>query len=129
MRSKLIVTLLGASSALALSSTAYAQAAADPAQVEEVVVTGSLTISNIKNSPTPLTLVTADELRNTTPTNIPDGLNKLPVFLGSNSGRTSGTTTNNNAGNVLNLRNFGAARTLVLLDGHRVAPSNFNGTV
>jgi len=130
---KLNAALLCAASVLALSAPAMAQTAGGAAEesrdLEEVVVTGSLTISNIANSPTPLTLVTADELKTTTPTNIPDGLNKLPVFLGSNSGRTSGTTTNNNAGNTLNLRNFGVARTLVLLDGHRVAPSNFNGTV
>jgi iron complex outermembrane receptor protein len=30
---------------------------------------------------------------------------------------------------VLNLRNFGTQRTLVLLDGHRVTPANANGTV
>ena len=30
---------------------------------------------------------------------------------------------------MLNLRNFGVSRTLVLLDGHRVAPSNQDGTV
>src|SRR5690606_31094845 len=35
----------------------------------------------------------------------------------------------NNGGNTLSLRNFGASRTLVLLDGHRVAPSNQDGTV
>ncbi len=33
------------------------------------------------------------------------------------------------APNVLALRNFGAQRTLVLFDGHRVAPANANGTV
>jgi iron complex outermembrane receptor protein len=95
---------------------------------KDIIVTGSL-ISNNTTAPTPLTVVSSEELKATTPSNIPDGLNKLPVFLGSNSGRTSGTTTNNNAGNTLNLRNFGTNRTLVLLDGHRVAPSNFNGTV
>jgi len=32
-------------------------------------------------------------------------------------------------GNVLNLRNFGDQRTLVLLDGHRVSPTNADGSV
>lgn len=145
--SKLSVVLLCASSMVALSSAAYAQNAISQSAVAssqettgdrgassssddgpDIVVTGSL-ISNNTNAPTPLTVVSSAELKATTPTNIPDGLNKLPVFLGSTSGRTSGTTTNNNAGNTLNLRNFGANRTLVLLDGKRVAPSNFNGTV
>ncbi|MDB5705260.1 MAG: Vitamin transporter BtuB, partial [Sphingomonas bacterium] len=77
---------------------------------KDIIVTGSL-ISNNTTAPTPLTVVSSEELKATTPSNIPDGLNKLPVFLGSNSGRTSGTTTNNNAGTTLNLRNFGTNRT------------------
>ena len=58
-----------------------------------------------------------------------DGLNKLPVFFGSNSGRVSTTAVANKAGNILNLLNFGENRTLVLFDGHRVAPSNFDFTI
>src|SRR3954467_893855 len=50
---------------------------------EAVVVTGSRVISDAANSPTPLTIVSAEQLRATTPTNIPDGLNKLPIFQGS----------------------------------------------
>jgi outer membrane receptor protein involved in Fe transport len=126
LNSGLTVALLCAASSVALSSPAFAQAAQG---VEAVTVTGSRVISDIANSPTPLTVVSADQIAATTPTNIPDGLNKLPVFFGSNSQRSSGGPANNAAGNILNLRNFGVSRTLVLLDGHRVAPSNFNGTV
>src|SRR5699024_3160327 len=35
----------------------------------------------------------------------------------------------NTSGNVLTLRNFGASRTLIPLDGHRVPASNQDGTV
>src|SRR6202000_3238037 len=63
------------------------------------------------------------------PSNIPDGLNKLPIFIGSTSPQQPRAAGSNGAGNVLNLRNFGAQRTLVLFDGHRVAPSNQDGTV
>jgi len=97
--------------------------------VEQIVVTGSRVISDITNSPTPLTVVTADQLQATTPSNLPDALNKLPIFQGSNNPRGSDNASSNNAGNVLNLRNFGSQRTLVLMDGHRVAPTNSNGTV
>jgi outer membrane receptor protein involved in Fe transport len=102
---------------------------ADAPQVEKVVVTGSRVISDIANSPTPITAVSTEQLRNTTPSNIPDALNKLPAFLGSQSARTSGNAGSNNAGNVLNLLNFGVQRTLVLFDGKRVVPSNANNTV
>jgi iron complex outermembrane receptor protein len=112
------------------------QAAADvggsapaPENVEQVTVTGSRVISSVAQSPTPLTVVTAEQLQSTTPTNIPDALNKLPVFLGSGSQRNVNNASTNAAGNTLNLRNFGAQRTLVLLDGHRVTPSNADGTV
>ncbi|MBW8709415.1 MAG: TonB-dependent receptor plug domain-containing protein, partial [Alphaproteobacteria bacterium] len=84
---------------------------------------------DITMSPTPLTVVTADQLQATTPTNIPDGLIKLPDFIGGSTPRSQGNGATNNGGNTLNLRNLGASRTLVLLDGQRVAPSNQNGTV
>lgn len=101
----------------------------DATQVEAVTVTGSRIISDIAQSPTPLTLVTADALQATTPTDIPDALGKLPVFMGDRSQINVQNGSSNAVGNVLNLRNFGASRTLVLLDGHRVAPSNADGTV
>jgi len=97
--------------------------------VEAVTVTGSRIISDITQSPTPLTVVTSDELLANTPTNIPDALGKLPVFFGNRSQRNVQNGSSNGSGNVLNLRNFGASRTLVLLDGHRVAPSNSDGSV
>ncbi|HEY4077827.1 MAG TPA: TonB-dependent receptor [Rhizomicrobium sp.] len=103
---------------------------AGPAQpVETVVVTGSRVISDITNSPTPLTVVSTEQLQATTPTNIPDALNKLPVFQGSSQPRTAGNGGSGSGMNVLALRSFGAQRTLVLFDGHRVAPANANGTV
>lgn len=126
MRLKLNLALLGAASVIALSTVAYAQTATG---VETVVVTGSRVISDAANSPTPLTIVSAAQLQETTPTNIPDGLNKLPVFMGSSSPRSISNSDHNGSGNVLNLRDFGPQRTLVLMDGHRVAPSNADGTV
>jgi iron complex outermembrane recepter protein len=131
--------IFGAISVFALATTVVAQtpAASPPApsapaaseSLEPIVVTGSRVISDAAKSPTPLTIVTAEQLEATTPNDIADGLNKLPQFFGSTSPRTVGNASYNGAGNTLNLRNFGAQRTLVLLDGDRVAPSNSNGTV
>ena len=109
----------------AIPTMAYAQAT----NVEAVTVTGSRVISDAANSPTPLTVVSTDDLKLTTPTNIPDGLNKLPVFQGSTGIGRPGDGTHNYSSNTLDLRNFGAQRTLVLMDGHRVTPSNDDGTV
>ncbi|HEY0266372.1 MAG TPA: TonB-dependent receptor [Rhizomicrobium sp.] len=128
-RQKFTIVLLCAASALALATAARAQTPDNGGNVEAVVVTGSRVISDIANSPTPLTVVSTEQLAATTPSNIPDALNKLPVFLGSQTGRNVNNASSNSVGNVLNLRNFGVQRTLVLFDGHRAAASNANGTV
>ena len=91
-------------------------------------MTGSL-ISNNENSPTPITAVETAEMAVTTPSDIADGLNKLPQIIGGRTPRTQGNGSTNNGGNVLSLRNFGASRTLVLLNGHRLPASNQDGTV
>src|SRR4051812_32156529 len=110
-----------------LPSAVYAQATGN--SVESVTVTGSRVISDAANSPTPLTIVSTDDLKATTPTSLPDGLNKLPVFQGSQIVGRPGDGSHNFSSSTLNLRNFGAQRTLVLLDGHRLTPSNDDGTV
>jgi outer membrane receptor protein involved in Fe transport len=121
---------LASASVVAISGAAFAQSA-DTADTsaETVVVTGSRVISDVANSPTPVTIVSTQQLLTTTPTNIADGLNKLPVFQGSNSERNSSSGGGNSSGNFLNLRNFGQNRTLVLLDGMRLPPSNQGGSV
>ena len=113
---------------VALPNVAQAQQSAANS-VENVVVTGSRVISDAASSPTPLTIISADDLKATTPTNIPDGLNKLPVFQGSTGVGRPGDGSHNYSSDTLDLRNFGSQRTLVLLDGHRVTPSNDDGTV
>jgi iron complex outermembrane receptor protein len=97
--------------------------------VESVVVTGSRVISDVANSPTPLTVVSTQQLLATTPTNLSDALNKLPIFQNSSSNRNLTNAGSNGAGEFLNLRNFGQQRTLVLLDGMRLPASNANGSV
>jgi iron complex outermembrane recepter protein len=118
-------------SALVVASQAHAQAPAE-AQVEEVVVTGSLVVRNGNSAPTPVTVVDTATLRQSAPANIPDGLNQLPQFSGSRSqtqAPQNGTATTPSSGNFLNLRNLGFNRSLILLDGMRVAPTSFEGTV
>ncbi len=124
-KSKIGGTLLCTASILALTSVARAQ----EANVESVVVTGSRVIQDATMSPTPLTVIPIDDLQVTTPTNIADGLNKMPEFIGSQTSRSVNNASADNAANVLNLRSFGGQRTLVLLDGQRIVASNTNGTV
>lgn len=126
--------LLVSVSTAVLLSGGYAMAqektASDESQVvEAVTVTGSRITAIATNAPTPVTAVSTEQLTQTTPSALPDGLNKLPVFQGSSIPTRSGDGAGNQAQNVLALRGFGAQRTLVLIDGHRQTPSNANGTV
>ena len=52
----------------------------EPPLSEAIIVTGSRVISDASNSPTPVTVISARQLRDTTPANLADGLNKLPIF-------------------------------------------------
>ena len=94
-----------------------------------ITVTGSRTITEVVKSPTPITSVDIAEITATTPSDTADALNKLPTILGGRTPRTQGNGSTNNGGNTLSLRNFGSERTLVLINGHRVAPANQNGSV
>jgi outer membrane receptor protein involved in Fe transport len=134
---KLVAAFCGGVSLFAMGAAAQAQEAAPaapaaaptaPATIDTVVVTGSRIVRNGYAAPTPLTVAPAAQLEATTPTDITDALVKLPVFNGSTV-QGAGSNGSGVAGNYLNLRSFGINRTLILMDGLRVAPTNFNGQV
>jgi len=131
--SKSTVSVLALLASL-FSAPVYAQQVAQAGgtqegSVESVVVTGSRVISDIANSPTPITAVSTEQLLATTPTNLSDALNKLPAFINNATQRNAGSAAGNTGGSFLNLRNFGQQRTLVLLDGMRLPAANQNGSV
>jgi outer membrane receptor protein involved in Fe transport len=102
--------------------------------LEEVLVTGSRVIRNGDESPTPMTVVSTEEVLTLQPGTLADALNVLPVFSGSRGSNSNPTSTGtisagNASANQLNLRNVGAIRTLVLMDGLRVPPTLINGVV
>jgi iron complex outermembrane receptor protein len=95
----------------------------------EIVVTGSRVISNGFSAPTPVTVVTGQQLLTSTPTTIGEALNKLPQFANSIRPSTSQFAPESGAATQLNLRSLGAQRGLILLDGRRVNPSTAGGIV
>lgn len=123
--------LMSAASVLAIASAAHAQEPAPAAAaVDEVVVTGSRIVRNGFQAPTPVTVVSTESLERTAPSSIPDGLNQLPQFSGTAGASNPGNAaTRPGAGNYLNLRGIGSIRNLVLLDGARIPPTSFDGTV
>jgi len=96
------------------------------AELSEVIVTGSRLVLDGAAAPSPTTVLSANELERRAPTNIPDALNQLPQFSGSNTNsRPTGFVPSTAvAGNYLNLRNLGTNRLLILFDGARVPPTS-----
>ena len=125
-----------ANAAAATTTTPSAATNTATSAAAEIVVTGSRVLKNGAASPTPLTTISTQALAIASPAGtISDALNQLPVFSGSrgqfsNPGsNATGVQGGNGAANVLNLRNLGFYRTLVLFDGHRVPPTLYNSAV
>jgi iron complex outermembrane receptor protein len=118
-------------------ATSAASAAANNEVPTEVVVTGSRVIKNGDDSPTPVTMFSPQEMSEVHPGTLMDQLNDLPEISGSRGQYTNPSggnqasvpTAPNAAEQVINLRNMGFTRTLILVDGHRVAPTGPDGTV
>lgn len=125
----------------ALAHPAFAQDAApaptpttaqEPEREGEVVVTGTRIIRDGFQSPTPLTVLTIEDIQNSSPSNnIADFVNQMPSLAGSTMPANSRLNlSSGQAGiNALNLRNLGETRTLVLLNGRRSVPSTITGLV
>ena len=134
-KSRLYYGLLATTSALAVivsGGALHAQEASPSASqtAETVVVTGSRLRSGF-STPTPVTVAPSEQLKAAAPSNLADGLAQLPQFNGNNKTTVGipsvavGTTGQN----LLNLRNLGFNRNLVLLDGRRIVASNQVGSV
>ncbi|MDV3455897.1 TonB-dependent receptor [Sphingomonas sp. HF-S4] len=96
-----------------------------------LVVTASRVIRNGYSAPTPLTVLGRDEIDRSAQINLAEQISRLPALAGSNNPRN--TASNISGGfmgiSALNLRNLGATRTLVLLDGQRLPAASLNGLV
>lgn len=113
--------------ALTVAAPAYAQDADvttnSTAEAEEpgqgIVVTGTRLRSPNLESASPVTVVTAEEFALTGTTRVEDLINSLPqVFAGQGGNVSNGSTGTA----TLDLRGLGSERTLVLVNGRRMAP-------
>lgn len=127
-RERLLATsvLTGMAMFAVMPATAFA-AEKGSAEVEEVIVTGSRIARQDYRSNTPIVTVGAEALTNSGVVTVETLLNELPQFV------PSVTSTSNNPGGSgqaqVELRGLGTNRTLVLMDGRRIPPSNSDGTV
>lgn len=109
----------GAASTAAFSVNSFAEEQEGAEKVERIEVTGSRILREGAIAPSPVTVITGEDLVSTGAMNIGEVLNKLPALATTyslaNSGRFIGT-----AGiSLLDLRGMGSSRTLVLVDGKR----------
>ena len=94
--------------------------------VEEIVVTGSRLVRRDFTAPSPITSVDRDFLLGSGQATLEESLSRLPQIQ-PNAGRT----TNNGGGGEarIDLRGIGAGRTLIMLNGRRVAPTGIGSAV
>jgi outer membrane receptor protein involved in Fe transport len=112
--------------------TPPAAAADEAAPGDQIVVTGSRIVRDGFQAPTPLVVLSREDIQNTSPTNnIADFVNQLPQLAGSTKPANSRLNiSNGSAGiNALNLRNLGEGRVLILVDGRRSVGSTIFGWV
>src|SRR5258708_5476743 len=115
--------VLAAAAASAAGAPAYAQtapAAASDTALQEVVVTGSrLAISPNDVSISPITSLDSLDIAKSGLVRTEDLLNNLPSVTAEQSG---GTSISSNGTATVSLRGLGSQRTLVLVNGTRLAP-------
>src|SRR5262245_57123984 len=137
MRDSRLSLLLGAGAAtLSIGGPASGQDAATPASpasevIDEVVVTGSRIQNRDYDATSPVVTVAADTFELSGEVQVETVLNSLPQLVPSIS-TTSNNPSNGGQANV-DLRGLSgnalAPRTLVLVDGSRLTPSNPTGAV
>ncbi|HEY9236474.1 MAG TPA: TonB-dependent receptor [Phenylobacterium sp.] len=114
-----------------MAGVAQAQTASGTASVEEVVVTGSRIARQDYAANSPIISVGQEAIQNTGQVTVEKSLSQMPQFSGSfGQGNTGSTSTGLNGGqSYASLRGLGAKRTLILMDGRRLQPSNPDGSV
>lgn len=116
----LTIAMLSGSAAFAQATTA----ATDAAEVETIVVTGSLIKNPNLERAAPVSVTTASEIELRGSNNAESILREIPGVVPS-----IGSAVNNGNGGAsfVDLRGLGSNRNLVLLDGNRMTPAELQG--
>ncbi|SHN16979.1 TonB-dependent Receptor Plug Domain [Duganella sacchari] len=110
----------------AMMHNAIAQDAAPQQKIESVQVTGTRITTPGTTSTSPISSVSAEEIKSSQPVAVEEFFKGLPAAVpaigpGTNNGSAGGAT--------IDLRGLGPNRTLVMINGRRLVPFNLNGTV
>ncbi len=104
---------------------------APPPPSDEIVITGSRIARQDYAANSPIVSLSQDTIENTGRVTVESALTQLPQFSGAFGQANGGSTsTGLNGGQAYaSLRGLGSKRTLLLLDGRRIQPSNPDGSV
>ncbi len=123
--SKLKVLPQALLAAFIVTPMAFAQTST-PQKVEKVEVTGS----NIKRvdaeTTSPITIITAEEIKRSGATSVQELLNNLSIAQGGSLNDISGGNGFSPGSATIALRGLGSQSTLTLLNGRRISPAAFN---
>jgi iron complex outermembrane recepter protein len=123
----LSTTMIAGAAVMGLALPAAAQENDQVSQVSDIVVTGSRIARQDYKSSSPIVTVSAEDFQATGAVTIDSLMNDMPQFTPSVSS-TSNNPSNGGQAN-LDLRSLGSKRTLVLMNGRRLVPSNSDGSV
>ena len=131
----LTTSVLVAAAAVAIPGAAMAQeaidySAEDVASVDEIVVTGTRIRRPQFQGTNPVASVSSEALENAGVTNVTDFLTDSPSLVGSTTlqDNSNGANRGSVGLNLLDLRNLGTNRTLVLVNGRRHVASQAGST-
>jgi len=114
----------------ALAQNAALESAAEVDTIEEIVVTGTRIPRRDFETPTPLATISSEDLAFSGQATLEETLNRMPQVM-PRPGRASNYSADTaGIGSAeVDLRGLGSGRTLVLLNGRRVAPSGLGNSV
>jgi outer membrane receptor protein involved in Fe transport len=121
------LTMTSAVALISCGPALFAPAAAQ--ETEQVTVSASRIVRDGFQAPTPTTVVSAEDLEAQAKPNIYAAITELPSLLGSQGveSNTGGTSGGNNGISSFAMRGLGSIRTLTMVDGQRIVPSNVTG--
>ncbi len=115
----------------AAEAIAEAQTDSAPPPSDEILITGSRIARQDYAANSPIVSLSQDTIQNTGRVTVESALTQMPQFAGAFGAANGGSTsTGLNGGQAYaSLRGLGSKRTLLLLDGRRIQPSNPDGSV
>ncbi|TFG41142.1 MAG: TonB-dependent receptor [Chromatiales bacterium] len=119
-----VLALAAAASTPAIYAQGNDQNVDEP--IEEIVVTGSRLVRRDFNAPSPIATLDSEFLAASGQATLEESLNQMPQIQ-PDFGRSSNNPGDGTA--RINLRDLGAGRSLVMLNGRRLAPSGVGGAV